>query len=842
MKRSLSIAAPVLLLALGTMALFRPGEPRTAPAPPDAVPGSSVRLADRPAKGPDLERWYFGRWFDPEPAELSPEFLERAWTELREMPEEEEMGRSVNSWQLKGPITMQQSSGARWTGRVLDIEAPNGAPVRVAAASGGLWTYEFIIPIPLSDEVTSLAVGSVATDPQDPDHMIIGTGELYQRNGTGVWETHDGGDTWEQRISGAQMPFCVRVRFDPHDNNRVFAVGTGVWRSTDGGTTWQTEDWGTFTDVDFVLTVADRMFTYEIGTGARYSDDGGDTFSTLGAFPGSPDLGRGSIAVAPTNYNVVYCAIAGDVDGDRTMQGVFRSTNGGTTWTDITPSTNYMGTQGWYDNVIDVSHTSSSIVLAGGVQLMRTTNGGSTWTQVSDPDLHVDYHAIRWSNDGTKVYVGTDGGWMISSDQGVNWSSNTNVVPITQFYHFDTAKNEPQIMVGGAQDNGFARTSNGGTNWDRPFGADGGCVVIDPHNSSRWWVTNGLYSGGLDFRRLRTTDSGATWTDQNAGIADSDQWVPEIRDDGVNPVWLYTTSASFIYQSTDLGTTWTSMTGGTAFSAEISSLTLTDWTASVGSTIYACLDSNVDGARLRVYTGTWAERGWGFDRRVRKVSVQANDPYGAFALIDGTANVPKVWRTTNRGQSWTDITGNLPSWIPVSDLVRHPTDPDKLYLGSAFGCFRSEDGGGTWSRWNNGMPDAAIVTEMIGVDSLSTSGKFYVYASTYGRGIWAREISGDDPVDVAEAPSAAPGLRLEAPRPNPVRDRTTLAFSLPNAATVDLALYDVAGRRVATIAEGEHAAGRHEASFEARGMAAGVYWARLVAPGVNETQRIVLVR
>ena len=847
MKRSLPLLAAALVLVLFAVSRL-PGPESEVPldgsAPPEVVvpePLAPVDLASRPAKGPELERWYFGRWYAPEPPELTAAFLERAEEELGRIPTEEATQGAVTSWQLKGPLTMQQASGARWTGRVLDIDAPSGVPVRVASASGGLWTYEFVIPIPLSDDVPSLAIGSVTTDPQDRDHMIIGTGELFQRAGAGVWETRDGGSNWTQRITGGQMPFCVRVRFDPHDNNRIFAVGSGVWRSTDGGATWLVRDQGTFTDIDFVLTVADRMFTYEMGTGARTSTNGGSSFSSLGAFPGSPVLGRGAIAVAPTNYNILYCAVAGEYP-DATMQGVYRSTNGGSTWTDVSPATNYMGKQGWYDNVIDISHFDSNIVLAGAVQLMRTTNGGTTWTQATDPDLHVDYHVIRWSPDGTKVYAGNDGGWMLSSDQGVNWSSTTNVVPITQFYHFDTAKNSSQLMVAGAQDNGFARTSNGGSTWDRPFGADGGAVVIDPHVPSRWWVTNGLYSGGLDFHRLRTTDSGATWQTQDAGIADSDQWVPEIRDDGVNPVWLYTTSAAFIYQSTDLGTTWASMTGTTAFSALISSLTLTDWTSALGSTIYACLDSNVDGARLRVFTGTWAERGLAFDGRVRKVSVQANDPNGAYALIDGTSNIPKIWRTTNRGQGWTDITGNLPSWIPVSDLVRHPTDPNKLYLGTAFGCFRSENGGTTWSRWNNGMPEAAIVTEMVGVDSLATSGRFLVYASTFGRGIWAREITGDDPVDVAALAPPAAQVQLEAPRPNPARGRASIAFSLPKPTEVELSVYDVAGRRVATLARGVHAAGRHEVPFDGRELGAGVYWARLTGSGVSETERIVLIR
>ncbi|MBZ0266608.1 hypothetical protein K8I85_00495, partial [bacterium] len=796
MRRPYLLLIPVIAGPLALLSLSRPPAGESVASTPaaafvpegQAAPASPAAydLAHRPAKGPELERWFFGRWYAPEPPELSAEFLDRAWTDLEAMPAEEAVGRAVNSWQLEGPLTMQQASGARWTGRVLDIDLTTGTP-RFAAASGGLWTHEFLFPVALSDDLTSLAIGSVATDPGDDDHILVGTGEYGVRAGTGIWETRNGGATWQQVWTSSN--FTVRLRWDPHEPDRVFAAGDGVRRSTDGGATWSTRDFGAFTDLAFDPATADIIYSYEIGNGPRRSTNGGSTWSNLGALPGSPTLGRGSIAVAPSTPNYLYCAVADNDTANNVydLEGLYLSTNGGSTWIDRSPSTNYMGNQGWYDNVLAVHPLAPTVVLAGGVQLMYTNNSGFTWTQVSDPDLHVDYHAIEWRDDASRVYVGNDGGFMYSSDGAQTWSSVPNILPITQFYHFDTAKDDGTVIVGGAQDNGFARTSNGGSTWDRPSGADGGCVLIDPFDEDRWWVTNGVYGGNWAFQRLHTTDAGASWAAQNSGIANSDQWVPEIRDDGVDPVWLYTTSGGWIYRSTSSGTSWISMTASN-FGVEIASLTVPDYDGVVGSTVYACLDANVDGTRLRVYTGSWAERGWGFDNSVRKVAAVPGNAYRAYALINGTNSAPKVWRTDNRGSAWNDITGNLPDWIPVADVVQHPLDSSQLFLGTAFGCFRSNNGGELWERWNNGLPEAAIVTEMLGVDSLSTNGKFYVYIATYGRGIWSREVTGTDPVAAAELPPAGPAVQLEAPRPNPVRGKASIAFTLPKAAEVDLSV------------------------------------------------------
>jgi hypothetical protein len=130
--------------------------------------------------------------------------------------------------------------------------------------------------------------------------------------------------------------------------------------------------------------------------------------------------------------------------------------------------------------------------------------------------------------------------------------------------------------------------------------------------------------------------------------------------------------------------------------------------------------------------------------RVRQVVPHQVNTSTAYALINGFSDGNKVFKTTNRGLSWSNISGNLPD-VPIGGLVPHRSLTNYLYLGTETGCYRTTNAGESWHRWNNGMPDATIVTEMKWIDSTLENGKKYVIASTYGRSLWVREVSGDDP-------------------------------------------------------------------------------------------------
>lgn len=795
-------------------------------------------------KGPDQERWYFEKWHQKYGAVLPPDVMSDIWSQIHRLPSDAG-GRSVNSWTALGPFGMRSvfNNGTYYSGRVLDLSYTDGWFL-TGSASGGLWEPFLQFRFPLSDAVTSLAIGAFAAKPgTNASTILLGTGEPYQRGGTGLWETTDSGTSWWNVNMQPYSPSAFyTIRFMPNDPTMVFAASNyGCYRSTDGGLSWNMVLSGNCSDVA-PSNPQDRVVYAALwGDGLYRSPDDGVTWSkmTTGGIP-TTNVGRTALSVA-YNPNYLYVSMArNDTNG---ALGVFRTYDGGATWFNVSPPGDYLWGQGWYANCIAISALTISTVLVGGGDLWRTDNAGASWTEISDPDVHVDQHRIFWL-DGNNVYAANDGGVCFSQDAGVTWYTSSNTYPITQYVNFDVGVNNTGVIFGGSQDNGFSGTTDGGTTWNFTFGGDGGGISVDPSSANRIWGTLGVYGGDWAFRRHRSTDTGQTWDNTiNTGIDPSGQWFTKIRNDRVPPVYLYTNSGPYVYRSVDYGTTWSAY-NSPAFPASLYNLNISLYSAGY-SVIYASLspDWPYAGRQLRVFdSGAWYERSTGLpnDVWVRGVAPHPTDVNKAYALMTGFDQGQKVFKTTDRGVTWTNISGDLPN-VPMGDLVPHPTDDNILYLGTEFGCYRTTNGGVNWARWNNGMPEANIVTEMGAIDRRNVDGTYYVLAATYGRGIWSREISGDDPAAVGIAGWKTPDGYSLMNYPNPFRGNTTIAFSVPRPEAVDLRVYDVTGRTVATLFKGPAAAGPHSVAFQGAGLPAGTYFYELKAGDITKKGKMVRV-
>ena len=176
-----------------------------------------------------------------------------------------------------------------------------------------------------------------------------------------------------------------------------------------------------------------------------------------------------------------------------------------------------------------------------------------------------------------------------------------------------------------------------------------------------------------------------------------------------------------------------------------------------GPELLAIMDSNPQGSMLKLYyKGAWYEVSTGFPPmpagggRVRKVRMLTTNSLHTYALmngVDAASDGKKLWASTDLGQHWNNITGNLPN-IPLSDIVIDPANEKNLFLGTEMGCYRTWDGGDTWYRWNDGMPQANIVTEM---RPTFIDGQLWIVAGTYGRSIWMRQADTKDPEKLDEA-------------------------------------------------------------------------------------------
>ena len=798
-----------------------------------------------PVSNPDLEKYYFEQWHYPYGALLPQSEMERIWREISALPSEEDMGMVVNSWIPVGPYGMNTSTGAKYTGRILDIEVEGVPSTRLASASGGLWRFLVLLPIPMTEKLTSQAIGSFDSKPGDANTVFVGTGEPGSRTGTGLWRTTNNGDNWTNISMNPTPDGFYRIRYQSGNTNKIHAVTTsGYYRSDNGGSSWTRRLSGNTTDLAINPSNPNIIYTAKWGDGLYKSTTNGSDWSkiTSGGIP-TTNVGRTAITLCNSSPNIIYVSMARN--DNKQILGVYRSGNSGTNWSTRTPPENFLGGQGHYDNVIAVSPTNSSIVLLGGVTFWRTTNGGSSWTKINNANLHVDHHAITWSNDGTKAWVGNDGGMSYSGDAGVNWSTAGNICPITQYVNIDVGVSNTNYRFGGSRDNGISGTTDG-TVFNYLKGGDGSGASIDPSNSARIWVTNGVYSGNWAWKRFRSTNSGQNWTEINNGIDPSGQWYNQIRNDLVAPVFIYNNSGPYVYQSTNFGDNWVKFNPSAFPCSYVNNVTVTRYSPNQ-IVVYACLNnSQPNPNKLRVYdSNSWYERSTGFpaDAKVRTVAVHPTSRDIAYALMNGT-NTPgeKIFKTTNRGQNWTNITGDFPN-VPLGDLINHRTIVNNLYVGTEMGCFRSTNGGTNWHRWNNGMPDANLITDMVFIDSLSSSGKFYIVAGSFGRSMWIREASGDDPISVGNEFTNIPNkYELKQNYPNPFNPTTTIEFLLPVNDRVELTVFDITGRKVASIINKEISAGIHKIKFDGTNLTSGVYFYQIRTSKLVDTKKMLLIK
>jgi len=846
------------LLALFAIGVLGLGSHQSAPLVPGpaTLDEESGETAEGRISGPERERRFFDDWHgDDYGAVLPTEKLMEMGAAVAALGPKEDQLLSGTGWELLGPSGMQTTTASTlYSGRILDIDGQTAGDGHLhfwfAAASGGLWNYDATIQsyTPVTETLPTQAVGTVSVDPANAQNIVIGTGEYALRGGLGIFRTTNGGATWTA-ATGDGTYAVHRIRHIT-SSRLVAAAEDGFYLSTNGGATWTAIYGGTYFDLALHPTSTDTLYTTAIlndSSGVIWrSTDGGQSFNGGVSIANGR---RGAVALCASKPHVVYAVFSTPAPGWG-LSSIVQSVDGGGSWELLPTGSNHLGGQGWYDNTISVDPTNAQIVYVGGVYAKRSTNGGTTWTDLPyDPPsgLHADFHAMEWvelTPGGFKLLLaGHDGGW--SYRTGGQFVAPENDVPITQYTHIHAAQNNRMVVAGGSQDNGISVTTDGGAHWRFSSGGDGGAISIDPNDPNRMWAAIGVFNGPVAFGRYRSTDAGISpWTQLTTGIDTAQTWYPDMENDQVAPVYIYNSADRKLMKSTDYGDNW-AVFG--SFSTNIRALKVGRYEGGRDAAIWTTHEKSTFGGRLWVYdSGAFHNREVGLPANVtfRAVIPHPVDPNTAFALVNGfDAPTQKLWRTVDRGVTWTNITGNLPN-VPLASIVAHPTNPDLVYLGTEAGCFRGWQSGGSWhwTVWNQGMPDAVIVSDLTWVDELTTTGRFYVIAGTYGRSMYRREVQD---VDVSAVPPGLlnpPRMTLaqSAPNPVPLGASARISFTLPKAGTVSLRVYDVSGRLVATLADGLLAEGAHEHVFQTGGMASGVYLYRLEAGGAILSKKLIV--
>ncbi len=676
--------------------------------------------------------------------------------------------------QAENPPPAAGITRAGWTsigpgnigGRVRSVLIHPTTPATMWAGSvaGGIWktanggaSWQVV-----DDFMANLAVATLVMDPANSNTMYAGTGEGFFNGdairGAGVFKSTDGGTTWPQLSSTANSNwyFVNRLAIDPNNNQILLAAtGTGIWRSTDGGSIWtQTQSLRTL-DIEFHPT--DSALAVAGGSSGRawYSINGGVTWTLA---TGLPSSGRVEVAYARSDPSIVYASV--EVNSGET----WKSSDGGQSYSRVNTGYNYLGGQGWYDNIVWVDPTNPNTVIVGGIDLWRSVNGGSTLTKISQwfsapNSAHADHHAIVEhpnfnGTSTTTVYFGNDGG-VYKTDNVytvaliTGWQELNNTFAVTQFYGA-AGNSTSQVIVGGTQDNGTLRYAGNSEAWTTMFGGDGGWCASDPIDP------NYFYGEYVYLQIHRSTNGGLSSSYIYSGISDagtSANFISPFILDPNNPNTLLGGGAS-LWRSTNVK-------AGVPSWSPIKS--------SIGSNISAIAvapgNSNIiwvghnNGDVYQTTNGANASPTWNRmdlntpnlpNRFVTRITIDPQNPNIVYATFGGFSP-DNVWRSSDGGTTWNDVTGSggtgLPD-VPVRSLVIHPSNSSWIYAGTEVGVFASENSGATWSVPHDG-PSNVSVDELFWIGST-------LVAATHGRGLFTHAIN---PVK-AQITSPTPGSTL----------------------------------------------------------------------------------
>jgi photosystem II stability/assembly factor-like uncharacterized protein len=580
----------------------------------------------------------------------------------------------------------------------------------------------------------SRAIGRVIIHPSNPDIVFVAAlGHPFGPNPErGIFRTRDGGKTWEKVLYKDENTGGIDVAFDPHNPNILFAA---LWQAR--RTSWSMTSGGP-------------------GSGVYRSNDGGTTWKRLEehGLPKGP-YGRIGIAVAANSDRVYALIEAHNPDG-----GLYRSDDGGESWDLVNPS-HSLWQRPWYYMHIIADPGDENIVYIMDVEAYKSTDGGHLFNRIHVP--HGDNHGL-WIDprDTRRMIASNDGGVTVTLDGGKNWTLEDNQ-PTAQFYHVITDSVTPYRVYGAQQDSGtvaIASRSDDGlidrTDWYDVGGGEAGYIAPYPPDPNIVYAAD--YQGNITrydrhIGQVKSITEQPELSDAHgaANLEHRFQWTAPVMISSHDPNTLYH-GGERLFRTTDGGVHWQAispdLTRNDKSKQSVSGgdITLDDSGTEYYDTIFALAESPITKGLLWVGTDdglvqltrdegkSWTNvtpKGLPEWSRISQIDASPHDPGTAYVAVDRHQSddlKPYLYKTSDYGQTWTELTNGIPEGSFVRAVREDPKKRGLLYAGTENGVYVSFNDGAQWKSLKLNLPTTPVHDLVIKDNDL--------VVATHGRAFW----------------------------------------------------------------------------------------------------------
>ncbi len=675
------------------------------------------------------------------------------------------------TWVPLGPFGKLSNINGR-VGRIYIRPKGDGThDIYVGANGGGLWrsSTSNIDWDCIGETLENQSVRGFAVNPLNPDNIVVGTGEYPRYGGSGIYYTTNGGTNWNRvspPVSGIGHFYCMYYLYDDDASIMLAACNKGVLRSTNGGLNWTVVLDRAATDLAINPNHRDSVYacSHHGNRGVHISTDGGITWDILdqnGAptGPNSADFERGSLAICREfPENIALILSNGSTNG---LKGVYKSTDAGNSWTNITGDLgNFGGNQLFHAQAIAFHPDDPQKIYIGAQTIGMTTDGGTTWlkgpTETNIPRGMADFtHLYFADSDVDTLWMSNDGGifaHVFATHTTIPYHGESgNPAKGLNCLQIDFIDAERGFMATGLQDNGIIITTDGGSTWNRPSTGDGGDNEITDNASMEWWYVSGVGGGsepGCDTM---------AWPMYYRRPGESRNCVPGVI--GYMPKYFYDKYIGkiYTYDANNIYSSPVPRTGTPGWVVETANIILPKSNRGIhgdyvdGKTLFITPWNDPYIKIFKKGTGGWSSSTHyfttEFPNACQAITVTASpqNTHECWVGFHDGANTggPRVIYTPDMFLSQESITdGTILQYVKtVREVVVTPFNEEQIFVATNIGVYWTTNGGVVWERLGSGLPYVDCHDMRYLIDT-THSGNDQLVVATYGRGVWKCSIAG----------------------------------------------------------------------------------------------------